>query len=56
VRGKTGRGTPARGAPAKPRVGAGTTPAAIRSGLGRATSYVKSQAKLNFTAFKGKKS
>jgi len=56
---KGGRGggsgrPPARGVPAKPAVGAGPTPAAIKSSLTRARTYVKSQAGLNLTAFRGR--
>jgi len=55
VPGKGDGSTPPRGAPAKPPVGVSATPAALKSSLGRATSYVKSQAKLNLTGFKEKK-
>jgi hypothetical protein len=51
----SGGSAPAPGVPVKPPVGAGAMPATIKSGLGRASSYVKSQAKLNLTAFREKK-
>ena len=44
---------PTRGVPPKPAVGAGPTPASIRSSLARSLAYVKSQAGLNLTAFRG---
>jgi hypothetical protein len=56
VRGKRSAGsTPPRGAPVKPPVGVGAAPAAMKSSLARASSYVKSQAGLNLTAFRGRR-
>ena len=53
-RGKgSGGSTPPRGAPAKPPVGVGIAPTAIKSNLTRASTYVKNQAGLNLTAFRG---
>ena len=54
VPGKGDGRTPPRGAPLKPPVGVSATPAALMSSLGRATSYLRSQAKLNLTGFKEK--
>jgi hypothetical protein len=56
VRGTGSAGsTPPRGAPVKPPVGVGAAPAAMKSSLARASSYVKSQAGLNLTAFRGRR-
>jgi hypothetical protein len=51
---KRGDRPPAPGAPTKPAVGAGATPATIKSSLAQARSYVKSQADLNLKGFRGR--
>ena len=54
VRGKRAGGKePPRGAPVRPTFGVGLTPAAAKSGVTRASAYLKGQANLNFKDVRG---